>query len=552
LGSTVPQRHERYRGLVLVLALGVVVAATLAGVAGGTVAQAFFPAAGVLALAAGMLAGTALAQALRSGIAAAKPVSPALLRLGAAAAGALAALGPTVGEVPVPAAGLVRGVAVGGAVGLVGALSVARTLEALAREGELPEAAGLAEWARATAWSLVVALVATGAVAAGWPRVASALALGGTLAVLILAVEVGLDQGPRGELTVWRSGSRILDVLATRLDPVGSLFDVLGASFGIDVRSTWALQVVRRSVEPLLAGLALAAWSSTALTVVLPSEVGLSERFGVAASGPPLEPGLHVHLPWPVDVVQRIPVRAARTVPIGHEEEAQTGPEDVLWARQHAASEYTLVLGNGRDLVTIDAAVHYRITDAARWRYSCQNPEDALRAVAYRAVMDRTVDRTLSDVLSENVGVVTGQLAADVQAQADALGLGVQVLGFTVGGMHPPVPVARSYQAVVSAQIQRQTAVVDAEAYANKVLPAASSAVTVATNRARADAARARQSAAGESAGFRTLEAAYKADPGEFRFRRRLEVLEQTLPAERVTVLDTRLERDGAELWLTE
>ena len=68
-----------------------------------------------------------------------------------------------------------------------------------------------------------------------------------------------------------------------------------------------------------------------------------------------------------------------------------------LWAVEHAPNEYTLVLGNGRDLITVDAAVQYRITDARAWRYNCQNPADALRAIAYRAVMISTVNRTLSE-----------------------------------------------------------------------------------------------------------------------------------------------------------
>ena len=48
---------------------------------------------------------------------------------------------------------------------------------------------------------------------------------------------------------------------------------------------------------------------------------------------------------------------------------------------EHAANEYTLLLGNGRDLITVDAAVQFRISDARAWRYHSQNPGGcALRA----------------------------------------------------------------------------------------------------------------------------------------------------------------------------
>ena len=43
---------------------------------------------------------------------------------------------------------------------------------------------------------------------------------------------------------------------------------------------------------------------------------------------------------------------------------------------------------------------------------------------------------------SENLKAMTARMQTMVQEDADALGLGVEVLGFTVGGMHPPVPVA--------------------------------------------------------------------------------------------------------------
>ena len=58
-----------------------------------------------------------------------------------------------------------------------------------------------------------------------------------------------------------------------------------------------------------------------------------------------------------------------------------------------------------------------------------------------------------------------------VQQDADALGLGVEVVGFTVGGMHPPVPVASAYQAVVSAALGKVTAVVNAQVSAIRPCP---------------------------------------------------------------------------------
>jgi regulator of protease activity HflC (stomatin/prohibitin superfamily) len=89
------------------------------------------------------------------------------------------------------------------------------------------------------------------------------------------------------------------------------------------------------------------------------------------------------------------------------------------------------------------------------WRYHCQNPAVALRAIAYRAVMRSAINLTLSQALSQNLATLTKQMRARAQKEADTLGLGVDIIGFTVGGMHPPVPVAPAYEEVVSAEVAR-------------------------------------------------------------------------------------------------
>jgi regulator of protease activity HflC (stomatin/prohibitin superfamily) len=79
--------------------------------------------------------------------------------------------------------------------------------------------------------------------------------------------------------------------------------------------------------------------------------------------------------------------------------------------------------------------LQFRILDARAWRYNNGNPTDALRALAYRAVMRNTVSLTLSDALSENVVLLTARMRDMVQAEADAMGLGVEVVSLTMSGI---------------------------------------------------------------------------------------------------------------------
>lgn len=431
-----------------------------------------------------------------------------------------------------------------GAAGLGGA--VVRYLGSLDPES-VPEASALCRGSRVFWWLVVAATTSIGLV---WIPLWSAVQTLHWLAMALnVVVAYRLMRGGADPAQV-PLDIGILTMLGGRLNIVASVLDAAERQLGVDLRSTWALTLIRRGAEPLVIVLAFAGWMSTSITVVGVEEQGVVERFGVPVSGAPLAPGLHAHWPWPIDRVYRLPVGRVQTLEIGHEGQEAEGPEDVLWAVQHAPVEFTLLLGDGRDLITIDAGVQFRVRDARAWRYGCQNPVQALSALGYRAVTRSTVNRTLSEALSENVATLTSHMRDMIQHDADALGLGVEILGFTVGGMHPPVPVATDYQAVVSAELRKRTVVVDAQTFRTTTMSEAESAVLVGHNAARAAGAQALGTAAGEAWSFRTLESQVRAAPDEYLFRRRLETLESGLAGRNVTVVDGRIQRDGGELWI--
>jgi regulator of protease activity HflC (stomatin/prohibitin superfamily) len=476
----------------------------------------------------------------------------AAIRIGTAIAGLLAiALVLLTDLVEYPPSPLEAGIAAALCLAAAGLAATAAHYLAAVDPALLPEGPGLRRGARVVAWILVLAAVSMGLAWAGQSTILRIL----HFAILTIdgAVCFGLFRvkQPRDEvIKTFPLDLGVVLLLGSRTNILASVLDVAEQQLGIDLRSTWALTVARRTVEPLAIGLCLLGWLSTSLTVVEVEEQGLVERLGVPVAGQPLPPGLHLHWPWPVDRVFRIPVRRVQAITVGHEGEEGSGPEDVLWARQHAANEYTLLLGNGRDLITVDATVQFRITDARAWRYHCQNPADALKAIAYRVVMRSTVNHTLSEALSENVVALTGRMRTMVQQDVDALGLGVEVVTFTVGGMHPPVTVAPDYEDVVSAEISKVTAVVNAQAFHNEIVPSTEALVLRRENAALAEGAGALGRAAGESWSFRTLQSQYRAEPQDYLFRRRLEALEKSLGMRHFTVVDSRFQRDGGELWL--
>jgi regulator of protease activity HflC (stomatin/prohibitin superfamily) len=423
---------------------------------------------------------------------------------------------------------------------------------------ELPEAPALARWARVGMWQGILPVLAE--IARGYdPNLPGPALVGWIGGVTVIAIGAN---GVRANLGTWLADVdsplpvadlAMIDVLGSRANPLSSALDSMERFLGVDLRGSWALRVVRNGAEPLAIAAFFVGWLATSFTQVKLHEQGVVERFGRILPGEPLGPGLHVHFPWPIDRVRRESTARVQSVTVGHEgtEAADAGPENVLWARQHESNEFMFLLGDGRDLVTIDGLVRYRIRDFRAYLTANADVPVLLRGLVYAAVTHRTVDRSLDQVLSENLAAFTHDVAAAVQAEADAWNLGVEIIDMTVGGMHPPVVVAAEYEAVVSAQVGRDTLVIGARTEAERQVPAATAAALDATSKASADAAGTVATAKGATEGFRGIRTAYAAEPELFQYRRRLEALESALHGRRMVIVDDRLERDGATLWLT-
>ena len=522
---------------------------------------------------------------------------PSLLSVLIAVAGLIYILpevSPTASERGLMLAALVPGVAL---LALVGRYAARADLP-------LKEGPGLLAWTRSATWMAAAAGVTLAIGGIDRPEVAdlgvilpplSGVGFSEGAGVLLSALALSLAVEPLARsapgLWAWwnlREAPRPTDLPAARTllvrlffsdpHPVRSAFRVLDDTLGIDIRSSWALSFVRRALGPSLMAVCLLGWSTTGLVMVDIDEQAVRERFGRATDQTVLGPGLHLVWPWPVDRVRRVSTERVRTLPIGHEEEADV-PEELLyaidpgdaddedaeddlqsdrdddaesrlWAKQHADEEYTLLLGDGRDLVTVDAQLHYRVRDARAWLYGMQNPEAALRSLAYRAVMERVIAQTLDEALGQDFGAFARDLEVQIQEEADRHALGVEVVDVILGALHPPVSVAKDYQGVVSAQIMRDTERIGAAAYRTGRMSEARREVVREVAIAEALAAERRASAVGEAEAFLGLRARVRTAEADYRFRRRMEALATNLDGRSLVILDHRLERDGMAVWL--
>jgi modulator of FtsH protease HflK len=116
--------------------------------------------------------------------------------------------------------------------------------------------------------------------------------------------------------------------------------------------------------------------------------------------------------------------------------------------------------------------------------------------------------------------------------------------------LHPPVGIATAYEDVVSAEIERETQAARARAYQEATVPAAQAEATRQVQVAAAEGARRLADAQGAAARFLATLGASRAEPKLFRFRRRLEALEEGLTSRSLFIVDHRLRAGAGELWI--
>ncbi|HEV8309737.1 MAG TPA: protease modulator HflK [Methylomirabilota bacterium] len=420
----------------------------------------------------------------------------------------------------------------------------------------LPESAGLVEWLRGGHW--VSALTGVGLLARGLGLEAFDLGRGIALVLVGVCTLCAAELWLRGLFHAFRNRAPWPEIVVpvqlitlTTLfhggSPLHSLMAAAERRLGLSLRSTWAIGFVRRSLGMLLASLILLVWASTMLVVIGPQEQGIRLRFGRLVSRAPVSPGLHLKWPWPLETMDRYPVTRVQTLGLGY-----AGPpkDSLLWGRTHAGEEYQLLLGEGRELVSVDATVSYRIRDVVAFAFGSQNPRETLDALAYRLLMRETVATDLDRLLTADRTEFAKRFAVTLQQACDVQGLGLAILHVGFISLHPPVGIAGAYEDVVSAEIERETRAARGRVYQETTAPAAQAEATRAIREAEAEAARRLADAEGAAARFRAALSASRTSPELFRFRRRLEALEDGLADRSLFVVDHRLRTGAGELWI--
>lgn len=376
--------------------------------------------------------------------------------------------------------------------------------------------------------------------------------------------------------------SRLCELLARPRSLFESIAQAVDYQFGFHVSETWFYQLLERAVLPLILVQVVSLYLLSCFAFVGPQEEGILERFGRPQVNHTLQPGAHLKFPWPIDKVVKFPAKQALTITLDNAAAKEEKPEEqeqhqrvILWTRGHHHRNFWLVAshqaytqsppppaasaaGGGPtpspamaaseavpvNLVSLHAVVQYRIKDVYQYAYGFSDAKEILSDLAYRLAVKRLVSVDLSDLLQTQRLTIAKELEKKLQAQADAMKLGVEITFVGIENVHPPMRVADAFETVIGATEEAKSSVLDAETYANKSIPTARA--DAAKIEAAAEGDRARRNAVSEAEAYAFSKQRYAELRGGavYRTRAYLDALERSLGPIRKYIITAKKTRE--------
>ncbi len=312
-----------------------------------------------------------------------------------------------------------------------------------------------------------------------------------------------------------------------------SLADFLEQHTGLSVKSLWSIRYAASILPAAVLALAGVLFLSTCLYKVEPYQQAVVYRFGAIRGDAVVGEGIHFKLPWPIEKTELYNVSRVRELSIGYED---PNSADNLWTQSHAGEEYKLLLGNGNELVSVNIKMEYVIDDLYRYVTSYTSPEDILSARAYELVMEKTITSDLNTILSVDRSGLSEELLKHLNEFCREIGFGLHVNEVLIESIHPPIDVADVYQGVVSAQIQKNTLITNAEASAAEKIAAAEQEANTAIVASKSSQTSRVSEAQAELDVFLSAARAYRSHPDALTLAKYLDTFETVVSGRKIYV----------------
>ncbi|UCD82338.1 MAG: FtsH protease activity modulator HflK [Desulfobacterales bacterium] len=276
----------------------------------------------------------------------------------------------------------------------------------------------------------------------------------------------------------------------------------------------------------------MAAWILSGIYMIAPDELGVVQRFGKLVRT--AEPGLHYHLPYPIEAVSRPKVTRIQRFEFGFRT-LNPGPPP----QSQPVPDEALMLTGDENIIDLWFSVQVKIRNATDYLFNLAAPDKTVRDAAEAAM------REIMGRCNIDAAMTTGRLAIQNDAQKtlqqilDSYACGLQVTAVQLQAVQPPEPVRDAFKEVISAREEKNTSVHDAESYRSDILPTAKGLAVRIEREAEAYAAERTNQARGDATRFTALLTEYRRAKDVTRKRLYLETMEEIAGKARKFIIDS-------------
>jgi membrane protease subunit HflK len=210
-------------------------------------------------------------------------------------------------------------------------------------------------------------------------------------------------------------------------------------------------------------------WLASGLYRVGPDEQGVVLRFGKFVKT--TQPGLHYHIPIPVETVQTPKVTKVNRIDIGFRSERDSGFSTGGGVAD--VPQESLMLTGDENIVNIDFSVFWVIKDAGKFLFEIQDPEGTVKAAAETAMREVIAKSDIQPILTEGRAKIEVETQEIIQSILDEYNSGIQITQVQTQKADPPDQVIDAFRDVQAARADMERSKNEAEAYANDVIPRA-------------------------------------------------------------------------------
>ena len=303
---------------------------------------------------------------------------------------------------------------------------------------------------------------------------------------------------------------------------------------GIDFNLSWIILGI------------LLIWLASGFYQVQTNEEGVVLRFGKYAET--TTAGLHYHLPYPIETVEKVSITQERSITLGVTEaydasnvaglrNGKAPYNNYNGAALNTFTESHMLTGD-ENIVDINLTIVWKIKNAKDYLFSMRNPDQTVRVAAQSVLREIVGQSEMQPIITGDRGKVEDETKEELQKVLDEFGSGVQIVRVKLQKADPPKQVVDAFNEVQRAKADMERFKNEAEAYRNEILPIARGVAAQKLQDAQAYKEAVVNKARGEADRFNSVYNAYKNGKDVTIKRLYLETMEEVLKKSDKVIVD--------------